>query len=92
MCIFWNLVFILELKENNSHFVNEISGCIKNLNYPVLFPIGKEEEVVNIHPRAMFIPQDGWTFLAAGIFTLYFAIYFYSPMSLSDSLLYAASV
>ncbi|XP_075948320.1 DNA polymerase nu [Anarhichas minor] len=26
---------------------------------------GKEEEVVTVHPRAMFIPQDGWTFLAA---------------------------
>lgn len=32
----------------------------------MLFPTGKEEEVVNIHPRAMFIPQNGWTFLAAG--------------------------
>ena len=30
-------------------------------------PTGKEEEeVVTVHPRAMFIPQDGWTFLAAG--------------------------
>lgn len=27
---------------------------------------GKDEEVVNIHPRSMFIPQNGWTFLAAG--------------------------
>ncbi|XP_041821653.1 DNA polymerase nu [Chelmon rostratus] len=26
---------------------------------------GKEEEVVSVHPRAMFIPQEGWTFLAA---------------------------
>ncbi|XP_071315801.1 uncharacterized protein [Trachinotus anak] len=26
---------------------------------------GKEEEVVTVHPRAMFIPQKGWTFLAA---------------------------
>uniref|UniRef100_UPI0037E9352C DNA polymerase nu n=1 Tax=Semicossyphus pulcher TaxID=241346 RepID=UPI0037E9352C len=26
---------------------------------------GKEEEVVTVHPRAMFIPQDGWTFLSA---------------------------
>ncbi|XP_036966989.1 uncharacterized protein LOC119026649 isoform X5 [Acanthopagrus latus] len=26
---------------------------------------GKEEEVVSVHPRAMFIPQQGWTFLAA---------------------------
>ncbi|XP_037336758.2 DNA polymerase nu [Pungitius pungitius] len=26
---------------------------------------GKEEEVVTVHPRAMFVPQDGWTFLAA---------------------------
>ncbi|KAM4611595.1 DNA polymerase nu [Polymixia lowei] len=26
---------------------------------------GKEAEVVMVHPRAMFIPQDGWTFLAA---------------------------
>ncbi|XP_067117220.1 DNA polymerase nu [Osmerus mordax] len=25
----------------------------------------KEAEVVAVHPRAMFIPQDGWTFLAA---------------------------
>eukprot|EP00066_Takifugu_rubripes_P028942 XP_011618208.1 PREDICTED: DNA polymerase nu isoform X2 [Takifugu rubripes] len=25
----------------------------------------KEEEVVKIHPRAMFIPQEGWTFVAA---------------------------
>uniref|UniRef100_A0A3Q0SH24 Polymerase (DNA directed) nu n=1 Tax=Amphilophus citrinellus TaxID=61819 RepID=A0A3Q0SH24_AMPCI len=26
---------------------------------------GKEEEVVTVHPRAMFIPQEGCTFLAA---------------------------
>ncbi|XP_069375240.1 DNA polymerase nu-like isoform X3 [Paralichthys olivaceus] len=26
---------------------------------------GKEEEVVTVHPRAMFIPQKGYTFLAA---------------------------
>ncbi|XP_026149003.1 DNA polymerase nu isoform X1 [Mastacembelus armatus] len=26
---------------------------------------GKEEEVVTVHPRAMFIPQEGWTFIAA---------------------------
>ncbi|KAM9406208.1 DNA polymerase nu [Salvelinus alpinus] len=26
---------------------------------------GKEAEVVTVHPRAMFIPQDGYTFLAA---------------------------
>nr|XP_057922479.1 DNA polymerase nu isoform X2 [Doryrhamphus excisus] len=26
---------------------------------------GNEEEVVTVHPRAMFIPQDGWTFVAA---------------------------
>ncbi|XP_071379648.1 DNA polymerase nu [Centroberyx affinis] len=26
---------------------------------------GKEVEVVTVHPRAMFIPQEGWTFLAA---------------------------
>ncbi|XP_058481284.1 DNA polymerase nu isoform X2 [Solea solea] len=26
---------------------------------------GKEEEVLSVHPRAMFIPQKGWTFLAA---------------------------
>ncbi|KAJ4948333.1 hypothetical protein JOQ06_019868 [Pogonophryne albipinna] len=26
---------------------------------------GKEEEIVTVHPRAMFIPQEGWTFLAA---------------------------
>uniref|UniRef100_A0A3B5AE77 DNA polymerase nu n=1 Tax=Stegastes partitus TaxID=144197 RepID=A0A3B5AE77_9TELE len=26
---------------------------------------GKEEEVVTVHPRAMFIPHEGWTFLAA---------------------------
>ncbi|XP_043953677.1 DNA polymerase nu-like isoform X7 [Gambusia affinis] len=26
---------------------------------------GKEEEVVTIHPRDMFIPREGWTFLAA---------------------------
>ncbi|XP_032399977.1 DNA polymerase nu isoform X2 [Etheostoma spectabile] len=26
---------------------------------------GKEKEVVTVHPRAMFIPQEGWTFLAA---------------------------
>lgn len=31
-----------------------------------LVPTGKEEEVVTVHPRAMFIPQEGWTFLAAG--------------------------
>lgn len=31
-----------------------------------LAPTGKEEEVVTVHPRAMFIPQEGWTFLAAG--------------------------
>nr|XP_040039007.1 DNA polymerase nu [Gasterosteus aculeatus aculeatus] len=26
---------------------------------------GKEQEVVTVHPRAMFVPQDGWTFLSA---------------------------
>ncbi|XP_016532666.1 DNA polymerase nu isoform X1 [Poecilia formosa] len=26
---------------------------------------GKEEEVVTIHPRDMFIPREGWSFLAA---------------------------
>ncbi|XP_059211206.1 DNA polymerase nu [Centropristis striata] len=26
---------------------------------------GKEEEVVTVHPRTMFIPREGWTFLAA---------------------------
>ncbi|KAM4714500.1 DNA polymerase nu [Anableps anableps] len=26
---------------------------------------GKEEEVVTVHPRDMFIPREGWTFLAA---------------------------
>ncbi|XP_072544151.1 DNA polymerase nu [Salminus brasiliensis] len=26
---------------------------------------GKEEELVTVHPRTMFIPQDGWTFLSA---------------------------
>nr|XP_020480267.1 DNA polymerase nu isoform X2 [Monopterus albus] len=26
---------------------------------------GREEEVVTVHPRAMFIPQESWTFLAA---------------------------
>ncbi|CAJ1086006.1 DNA polymerase nu [Xyrichtys novacula] len=26
---------------------------------------GKEKEVVTVHPRAMFIPKDGWTFLSA---------------------------
>ncbi|KAM6949550.1 LOW QUALITY PROTEIN: DNA polymerase nu [Aplochiton taeniatus] len=26
---------------------------------------GKEEEVVTVHPRALFVSQDGWTFLAA---------------------------
>lgn len=32
-----------------------------------LIPAGKEEEqVVNIHPRTMFIPQEGWSFLSAG--------------------------
>ncbi|XP_055085223.1 DNA polymerase nu [Periophthalmus magnuspinnatus] len=28
-------------------------------------PAGKEEEVVTVHPRAMFIPKEGWTFLSA---------------------------
>ncbi|XP_037399622.1 DNA polymerase nu [Pygocentrus nattereri] len=26
---------------------------------------GKEEEFVTVHPRSMFIPQEGWTFLSA---------------------------
>ncbi|KAI4884978.1 hypothetical protein NFI96_020253 [Prochilodus magdalenae] len=26
---------------------------------------GKEAELVTVHPRSMFIPQDGWTFLSA---------------------------
>ncbi|XP_015230931.1 PREDICTED: DNA polymerase nu [Cyprinodon variegatus] len=26
---------------------------------------GKQEEVVAVHPRDLFIPQDGWTFLSA---------------------------
>ncbi len=28
--------------------------------------IGKISDVVTVHPRAMFIPQEGWTFLSAG--------------------------
>ncbi|KAK7910326.1 hypothetical protein WMY93_015010 [Mugilogobius chulae] len=30
-----------------------------------LFIAGKEDEVVTVHPRAMFIPKEGWTFLSA---------------------------
>ncbi|KAM3857766.1 DNA polymerase nu, partial [Diretmus argenteus] len=30
-----------------------------------LSELRKEPEVVTVHPRTMFIPQDGWTFLAA---------------------------
>ncbi|RVE60440.1 hypothetical protein OJAV_G00180800 [Oryzias javanicus] len=29
------------------------------------FSQGGEEEMVTVHPRAMFVPQNGWTFLAA---------------------------
>lgn len=28
--------------------------------------IGKNPDVVTVHPRAMFIPRKGWTFLSAG--------------------------
>lgn len=28
--------------------------------------IGKNPDVVTVHPRAMFIPREGWTFLSAG--------------------------
>lgn len=45
--------------------LTKYKGAVKT-DEPVLFPIGQEDEVVNIHPRAMFIPQNGWTFLAAG--------------------------
>lgn len=31
-----------------------------------LFHTGREEEVMTVHPRAVFIPLEGWTFLAAG--------------------------
>uniref|UniRef100_A0A3P8ZGS3 DNA-directed DNA polymerase n=1 Tax=Esox lucius TaxID=8010 RepID=A0A3P8ZGS3_ESOLU len=31
----------------------------------VFGPLGKEAEVVTVHPRSMFIPQDGYSFLAA---------------------------
>lgn len=41
-------------------------GHRENLDGPVLAPTGKEEEVVSVHPRAMFVPQNGWTFLSAG--------------------------
>ncbi|XP_072315533.1 DNA polymerase nu [Eucyclogobius newberryi] len=30
-----------------------------------LFISGKEDAVVTVHPRAMFIPKEGWTFLSA---------------------------
>uniref|UniRef100_A0A3B5LRE5 Polymerase (DNA directed) nu n=1 Tax=Xiphophorus couchianus TaxID=32473 RepID=A0A3B5LRE5_9TELE len=39
------------------HPVSTCDGC--------LIFTGKEEEVVTIHPRDMFIPREGWTFLAA---------------------------
>lgn len=74
LCITWNVNVILELRKNQIVNIINILGCIKNLNGPVLFPIGKEEEVVNFHPRAVFIPQNGCSFLAAGIFSLYSVI------------------
>lgn len=72
LILFWNL------KKKSTSINVRILRSSKNFNGSVLFPIGKEEEVVNIHPRAMFIPQNGWTFLAAGIFcifSLYSAMY-----------------
>ena len=45
------------------------SFCVKvSIRVLSLVPSGKEAEVVEVHPRNMFIPQEGWTFLAAGIF------------------------
>lgn len=43
---------------------------MKNRHLVRSVPAGKEEEVVQVHPRAMFIPKEGWTFVAAGKFFL----------------------
>uniref|UniRef100_A0A8C4EI90 DNA-directed DNA polymerase n=1 Tax=Dicentrarchus labrax TaxID=13489 RepID=A0A8C4EI90_DICLA len=52
-----------------STFVDRILSCMMSkVSIQLglcLVPTGKEEEVVSVHPRAMFIPQEGWTFLAA---------------------------
>lgn len=51
-------------------------GCCKTLlhldsahsamSYDDIIFTGKQEEVVAVHPRDLFIPQDSWTFLSAG--------------------------
>ncbi|CAG05770.1 unnamed protein product, partial [Tetraodon nigroviridis] len=57
--------------------VDGILSCMRNKNFQALprQPLqitkqqrvqGKEEVVVKVHPREMFIPQEGWTFVAAG--------------------------
>eukprot|EP00064_Thunnus_orientalis_P018935 superscaffoldBa00004533_g19044 len=59
-----------------STFVDGILSCMMSKNFQALprqplqitkkqYVRGKDEEVVTVHPRAMFIPQEGWTFLAA---------------------------
>lgn len=44
----------------------KLCTSIKNRHLVRFVPTEKEEELVKIHPRAMFIPQEGWTFVAAG--------------------------
>ncbi|XP_058481285.1 DNA polymerase nu isoform X3 [Solea solea] len=65
-----------QIHKIKSTFVDGILSCMMSKNFQALprqplqinrkqFIQGKEEEVLSVHPRAMFIPQKGWTFLAA---------------------------
>lgn len=51
---------------NSFHNEGSPYTSIKKRHWVKFVPTEKEEEVVKIHPRAMFIPQEGWTFVAAG--------------------------
>jgi len=40
--------------------------CVLTDVFIVVVCIVKNPDVVTVHPRAMFIPREGWTFLSAG--------------------------
>ncbi|XP_041842355.1 DNA polymerase nu isoform X3 [Melanotaenia boesemani] len=65
-----------QIHKIKSTFVDGILSCMRSKNFQALprqplhirkkqYIQGMEEEVVTVHPRAMFVPQEGWTFLAA---------------------------
>uniref|UniRef100_A0A8C6KZX0 Polymerase (DNA directed) nu n=1 Tax=Nothobranchius furzeri TaxID=105023 RepID=A0A8C6KZX0_NOTFU len=55
---------ILEYRQVSFNLLSP-TCLLVGLNGLCLTLTGKEKEVVTVHPRATFVPQEGWTFLAA---------------------------